>query len=403
MLKILPLGLAVAFSLLGDLSLFAILVTELDTLHITLAQAGILLSIHRLVRIPINPLVGLIQDFTGRKPIFLTGMLLAVLSTAAYGLVSGFFMLLLSRIAWGVAWACIHVSGTTLTLDMAKSANRARMAGAYNAWLWVGYAMAPLAGSFLAQHNGFQPAMRTCAFITAAALLLALWQVPETLPKTLRLPLSKWKSSFSRLKALFTFGNIPSLLKKTQFTYLLTQFAGDGVILSTTTLLLTQRLGDELTIGAISFGIAAVSSMVMAARSIFAGLSSPAFGWLCDRFPRRETTIIMGLAMTASGFILMSISENLVITIAGIVLSAFGNAACWVSLPALLADQTSLEERGGQMGRFALAGDVGSTAGPFFALALAPHLGLNSIFAFCCVVFLTCILLWAPSRHQKGI
>ena len=53
---IIPLGLAVCLSCFGDLTLFASLVTRLDVVGITLAQVGIILSIHRLIRIPGNPL-----------------------------------------------------------------------------------------------------------------------------------------------------------------------------------------------------------------------------------------------------------------------------------------------------------------------------------------------------------
>jgi len=71
---LLPLGFAVALSLLGDLSLFATLTTQLDVLNLSLAQAGILLSVHRLVRIPGNPLAGALMDHLGRRPLFVLGM-----------------------------------------------------------------------------------------------------------------------------------------------------------------------------------------------------------------------------------------------------------------------------------------------------------------------------------------
>ena len=143
----------------GDLSLFAGLVTQLGVVHLTLGEVGIILSVHRLVRIPGNLVVGSLQDRFGRRPLFVLGMLLAVLSTAAYGLVSGFWPFVLARVAWGAAWALINVCGMTMTLDLKGPADRGSLVGFYNAWIWVGYFIGPLAGSLLTDALSFQRAM----------------------------------------------------------------------------------------------------------------------------------------------------------------------------------------------------------------------------------------------------
>ncbi|MCU0502628.1 MAG: MFS transporter, partial [Anaerolineae bacterium] len=82
---VIPLGLAVCLSLLGDLTLYAVLVTQLDVLGLSLAAVGVLLSVNRLVRIPGNLVAGILFDRWGRRPLFLVGMTLGVLSTASYG------------------------------------------------------------------------------------------------------------------------------------------------------------------------------------------------------------------------------------------------------------------------------------------------------------------------------
>ena len=183
---LLPLGFAVALSLLGDLSLFATLTTQLDVLNLSLAQAGILLSVHRLVRIPGNPLAGVLMDHLGRRPLFVLGMALAVASTASYGLVDGFWPLLLGRVGWGMAWTLINVGGLNMVLDLSTPASRGRLAGLYNAWVWVGYALAPLLGGFLVDLLTFRPAMLVLSGVTAIGLGAAFLALPETLPAGLR-------------------------------------------------------------------------------------------------------------------------------------------------------------------------------------------------------------------------
>jgi len=88
---LIPLGFAVCTSLFGDLSLYAVLVTQTEVVGLTMAMVGVMLGVNRLVRIPTNPLVGVLADRWGRRKLFLTGMALGVLSTSAYGLVYGFW------------------------------------------------------------------------------------------------------------------------------------------------------------------------------------------------------------------------------------------------------------------------------------------------------------------------
>ncbi len=111
-------------SLLGDLALYTVLVTQLDVVGISLAAAGVMLGVNRLVRIPGNPLAGILYDRRGRRPLFLLGMVLAVISTASYGLVHGFWPFLAGRLAWGLAWTLINVGGTAMVLDISTPANR---------------------------------------------------------------------------------------------------------------------------------------------------------------------------------------------------------------------------------------------------------------------------------------
>jgi len=81
----LPLGIGVSLSLLGDQTLYAVLPTQADAIGIGLGAVGVLLSANRVVRIPGNPIAGLLYDRFGRRYLFLLGLLLGALSTAALG------------------------------------------------------------------------------------------------------------------------------------------------------------------------------------------------------------------------------------------------------------------------------------------------------------------------------
>ncbi len=111
---------------------------------------------------------------------FLFGLALAVASTAAYGLTSGFWPFLAARVGWGMAWALINVGGISMALDLSGPSGRGRLTGIYNTWMWVGYAVGPVVGSLLTDAFNFRISMLACACITALGLGMALFLLPET-------------------------------------------------------------------------------------------------------------------------------------------------------------------------------------------------------------------------------
>ena len=392
---LLPLGFAVALSLLGDLSLFATLTTQLGALHLTLAQAGILLSIHRLVRIPGNPLAGAWMDHVGRRPLFLLGMLLAVLSTASYGLVSGFWPLLLGRVGWGMAWTLINVGGLNMVLDLSTTASRGRLAGLYNAWVWVGYALAPLLGGFLVDTVSFRPAMLILAGVTVLGLGGAGLALPETLSTEVRA--QSRGGVLDRLAVLWQTGRElvthQPALRRGMILFAMVQFAGDGIVLSSLALLVVQRLGTAINLGAAVIGAASLSGGLLALRSVVAGFTGPLAGLLSDRRFTRAAVIAGGLALGALSFGVLALGSALPVLAVGVVVGAVAGGALSTNLPAYLGDVAPVEQRGAALGVYATFGDAGSMLGPFLALALVPVVGLAPVYLFAALVFIGGIFL----------
>ena len=386
-----PIGMAMALSLFGDLTLFAVLVTQLDQLGLSLPQAGILLSVHRLVRIPFNPLVGWIQDRVGRRGPFLAGLVLAVGSSAAYALVSGFWPFLLARIAWGMAWALINVGGVAMALDLSDGSDRGRLAGIYNSWMWVGYGIGPVIGSLLTDTVGFRSAMLGCAAFSAVGLAVAALRLPETHPtgRSIRFQ-SIWNSARATGESPIAAEPPPArskLIYKGMFIYAANQFAVDGIILSTVTLLIAQRIGELFNLLGLAFGAASAGGLILAARSVLAAFLSPTIGRLSDRGKSRLPVIAAGLAAGITGFIILLFARALLPILAGVLVGALSASVMLVTLPALVGDEAPEQSRAQVSGQLVAAGDVGSTIGPFLALNLAPLIGLEPVYLICVGLF----------------
>jgi len=395
---LLPLGLAVALSLFGDLALFASLAAQQETLGLTLAQIGILLSIHRAVRIPGNPLAGWLMDRFGRRNLFLLGLVLAVLSSASYGLVHGFWPFLFGRVGWGMAWALINVGGMAMVLDVSTPKTRGRLSGTYNLWINVGYIAGPLIGGFLVDAITFRPAMLACAAASALGLLIALLRLPETLPPGQRTPLSR-TNQIPSLRPRINLRD--SRLWTAMSLYGLTLFASDGIVMSSIILLLAERLGHNIGLGVFTLGVVSASGALIAVRAVLASLTAPLAGHATDRQGTRLPVITTSLLAGVASAGLLAWAPSLLPILAGILLNAVSSGASLAALAAYIGDATPPGLQGATMGLYATAGDVGSAAGPFLTFALVPVIGLAAVYLICAAAFTTGLGLVAIQGVKK--
>lgn len=406
---LIPLGLAVCLSLFGDLTLYAVLVTQLDVVGLSLGAVGVMLGVNRLIRIPGNPVAGLLFDRWGRRSMFVAGMLLGVVSTASYGLVRGFWPFLAGRLTWGIAWTLINVGGMTMMLDVSTKADRGRWMGAYNTWIQAGLALGPIVGGFLVDVIGFRQAMLVCAGFTAVGLAIAAATLPETMRFSNPDPASTPSQGLDlrrylrgdRLEQVVTLLRSNRSLIAASFLFLITMFAGEGVVLSTVSLLLQRRFGERVVLGSLALGVASAGGLLLGLRSVLAGTVGPVAGYLSDAHGR-WSMITVSLILGIAGFGLLAYATSMWLVVLGIVLGAASGGAALATLAALVGDLAPSGRQGMVMGVYATAGDVGSTAGPFLAFALVSVVDLRWVYVLCSVIFLAGLLLtWRGRRARR--
>jgi MFS family permease len=401
-----PLGLAVCLSLFGDLTLYAVLATQLEEVELSLAAVGVMLGVNRLIRIPGNPLTGALLDRWGRRRLFIFGMLLGFLSTASYGLVRGFWPFLVSRLAWGIAWTLINVGGMAMVLDVSTQSNRGRLTGLYNTWLWTGFALGPLVGGFLVDSVGFRPAMLVCAGLTALGLAVAVVALPETAQRARGNTQRGARPALSPRRRLSEISRrwVRTLLRDKRslvtvsWLLLITQFAGEGVVLSTISLLLQRRFGQSVAVGSLVLGVASAAGVLLALRSLLAGAVGPLAGYLSDTHTGRWPVIVGSLLVGIVGFGLLSFAASLGAIVLGVALGAVSGGTALATLAAQVGDLTPPGREGVVMGAYATAGDIGSMAGPFLAFALLSVVDLQWVYVLCVFAFLVGLGLVCRSR-----
>ena len=118
-------SLLTAACLLGDSMLYVVLPIHWQEAGLaSLWEVGILLSANRLVRLPLNPLVGWLYERMSSRNGILFAALLATATTLAYGYAQGFLFWLILRCVWGLSWTFLRLGAYFTILDVAGDANR---------------------------------------------------------------------------------------------------------------------------------------------------------------------------------------------------------------------------------------------------------------------------------------
>jgi len=182
---------------------------------------------------------------------------------------------------------------------------------------------------------------------------------------------------------------------------LLIQFAGEGITLSTVTLLLQQRFGHSVILLGLTLGVASAGGLLLGVRSLLAGAVGPLIGHVSDVAAKRWPLIVAGLGLAVLGFGLLAWAISLWQIVLGIVLGAAGAGTILALLSALIGDLVPPERHGLVMGGYATAGDIGSTAGPFLAFALLSLVELRWVYLLCAMLLLLGLgLAW---RAQEAL
>ncbi len=385
---ILPLGAALALSLTGDSTMYAVLPNRYAAVGIGLGAVGVMLGVNRLIRIPGNLLAGALNDRLGRRRLFLIGLSLGILSTLSYSLVHGFGPLLAARLLWGIAWALINVGGYTMVLDWSTEADRGRMTGFYQVAYMVGLAFSPILGGTLTDTLGFRPAMRICAAVSTVGLGVAFFALPNVPPPVppsapRSLPPSRSGKLRSPDRRILQAGAI----------YLTLFFVSNGVLMSTIGRYLGERWGERIPLGGVTIGVSSLAGVMLALRASLGILGGPAAGILSDRLGNRWPVVRIGLLVGIGGFVLLASKGAVWLVPLGVALVSLSVGSLIAVLAAIVGDGSAGRRSGMAMGIMATAGDIGSATGPLAAYALASFLALHQVYLLCAGLLMLALLI----------
>jgi len=264
-------GLATAFSLLGDQMLYSVLPTYYAELGLLPYQVGLVLSLNRGIRLVTNHLAERLCRRYSLSLLFGLNLAGGACLTAIYALVPAFSILLLARMAWGLCWSFIRQISLMTVVDSATEGNVGRLMGFYSGISRMG----SIAGNFVGAlgHDLFGYTTILIAFAVISALAIPLGPLSRRnlrhVERTETETEGSRKAGWELLFAGFVVGCV-----------------GYGLVMSTLGLMLRDSVGDSLSLGGVTIGVATLTGGLMASRWI-ADLVAPLMGGLTDRIGRR--------------------------------------------------------------------------------------------------------------------
>lgn len=389
-----------AFCLLGDSMLYVVLPIYWQEAGLTsLWQVGILLSINRFVRLPLNPLIGWLYHSMPLRTGLIAAVLLGALTTVGYGIFQGFAAWLVLRAVWGIAWSLLRMGGYLTVIAYSDHTNRGHRMGRYNGISRIGSLFGMLLGGVLAPIVGLQA-------VSVAFGVLALAGLPAIL---ILMPKSGYAAPASRSKAGASAPEAGAELvwyksravRKAVATGLILAVL-QSVLTATLSLVIDTNYPGTHTLLGIVLGGTALAGVLQAIRWTSEPLLASWFGRLSDGPRGRLPLFAAALAASAAGFALMPWPLPIALWLAAVLLVMIAGTAVSTLMDALASDAARSASVVAVMTAYSVATDLGSAIGPALSYALAGWAGgLTPAYLGCAVVFAV-IAAWHMPRRTRA-
>jgi len=248
---------------------------------------GLFITTFALMQFFFSPVIGMISDRYGRRPVVLLSNFGLALDYAIMALAPSVGWLFLGRVLSGITSSSIATAAAYIS-DVTTVEKRSKAFGLMGAAFGVGFVVGPAIGGWLGMHNPRLP-----FWVGAGASLLnfcyGLLVLPESLPPEKRQPKFSWKKA-NPLGSLRLLRSNAELLGLAGVEFL--GYLAHEVYLTVWVLYVMYRFGWNQSQVGTSLAVVGISSIVVSGV-----LVGPAVKWLGDR-----RALLTGLFFGAVGF-----------------------------------------------------------------------------------------------------
>ncbi len=361
--EITAISIVTALCLVGDSFLYVALPLHWEEAGLgSLLEVGLILAANRLVRIPLNPLITWFYTRCSCRTGIVLATLLAIVSTAGYGLCQGLVLWLLMRFLWGFSWTLLRLGTLFSILRVSTPDTLGYLTGINNGLYRLGSLGGMLLGGILSDTFGLQA---TALFFAGVSCLAPFFmrKIPrsESRDRQKNCPDQSlnWKDVFA---------SQPGPVLWVMMTAFIVAMTYQGLTASTISMLLEDHSHEQLLFLGLTLSAATISGGLQSLRWIWEPFLAPVFGRLSDgplgrcrlsalAFAFGALTLFLGAQdLSLAGLCAALVVVLLAATLLTTATDALGNDA------ALLSPNSRIF-----LSAFALFTDLGAAAGPLLA------------------------------------
>lgn len=347
---------------------------------VSMAAAGMVVSIFSASRLIFAPGAGKLVDKFGSRWVYLTGLFTVAITTALVAVAQEYWHIVLFRALAGIGSTMFTVSAMGLIVKLSPPTIRGKCSATYATAFLLGNIIGPLLGTSLAFMGFRWPFVLYGAGVALAAVVV--WVLMPSL--------SRDGSAGAALPPM----KLSEAWHDTAYRAVLTSnFAQGWINMGVRVSVLPLFAAAVFHNGAAASGFAlAVFAAGNAAVLQFSGRWADIYG--------RRPMILIGLVGTGVFVGLMGLADTIPTLL---IVSAFAGAASGLINPAQTAaigDVVGNKRSGGQvLSTFQMAGDFGQILGPIVVGGLADYFGFAKAFAVCAGVAAMGLVAWLCGRE----
>ena len=323
---------------------------------------GLFITTFAVMQFFFSPVLGLLSDRFGRRPVILLSNFGLALDYLILALAPSLRWLFLGRVLAGLSSSSIPTASAYIS-DVTPPEKRAKAFGMIGAAFGVGFVVGPALGGWLGQHNARIP-----FWVGAGASLLnamyGFFVLPESLAPEKRQKQWQWKKA-NPLGSLKLLRSHAELLGLAGVNFL--GYVAHEIYLTVWILYGMYRFGwDQRTVG-LSLAVVGVCSIICSAVVV-----GPVVSWVGER-----RALLAGLAFASAGFALYGLAASTWAFLLAIAVNSLWSLAGPTS-QALMTRKVSPSEQGELQGAIASLRGIAMIIGPFlfsttFAYFIAPE------------------------------
>lgn len=350
-----------------DLLGFGIIIPILPNLAVSLggsANALAIAAIYAATNFLFSPFWGTLSDRYGRRPIILISILITALANLSFAMVGSLAMLMVQRALAGMGSANISAANAYIA-DISEPKDRAKNMGMVGAAFGLGFIFGPLIGGYLKTHYGIVGVGLVSGGLSFFNLILAYFQLKESLPNRNR-------------ESKLTLDPISPLIKAMKQVDIRRLFIVNFIFIAafslmqiTVAVLWTDHfLLNEAQIGYMFAYMGLTTALI---QGFLVGPLNKAYG--------EKKLLMVGFLVMILGVVSLPYYTSVWGELIGLAAIALANGMISPSILSLLSAMTSAKEQGKILGLNQSLGSLGRVAGPVMGGPLyawhyqAPYLG----------------------------